>query len=416
MVKRAKFPLDMGNDVKVRSIEELKENFNAEKVTEYFLSGKLLTWLEDRHYDEEAEQVRNLSEMLDKQKAAEKLPDVFEVEINREVNVEAIEIHTEKLKKLREITSDDEILKNADFVAFSQEDLSNLLYDNAGVIYLCGEYFCVPLSVKNVKYIGLNDPTVTIICNDDNMIDLKYNGIDFENCEFSEETKKILYYKEETIEDFDEDTVKKDEFEIMFDHSQLYPKLKKYNGKNDIVEIPNYIGEIGDNAFKDCKNIKKIIIPDSVTKIGESAFMNCENLININIPNGIFKIEEYTFCGCKNLTSIDIPNSVIEILDSAFAGCESLVNINIPPDVRKINCWVFQECYSLESIIIPSNVTAIDSFAFDDCKNLKNINLPNSVTEIEENSFIRCEKIKVTYRGKTYSYNQLDDLYDIINY
>ena len=45
MGKRAKFPLDMGNDVKVRSIEELKENFNAEKVTEYFLNGKLLTWL-----------------------------------------------------------------------------------------------------------------------------------------------------------------------------------------------------------------------------------------------------------------------------------------------------------------------------------------------------------------------------------
>ena len=192
MVKRAKFPLDMGNDVKVRSIEELKENFNAEKVTEYFLSGKLLTWLEDRHYDEEAEQVRNLSEMLDKQKAAEKLPDVFEVEINREVNVEAIEIHTEKLKKLREITSDDEILKNADFVAFSQEDLSNLLYDNAGVIYLCGEYFCVPLNVKNVKYIGINNPTVEIICDDNTVIDFETNGIVFEHCEFSEKIKDSL--------------------------------------------------------------------------------------------------------------------------------------------------------------------------------------------------------------------------------
>ena len=193
MVKRAKFPLDMGNDVKVRSIEELKENFNAEKVTEYFLSGKLLTWLEDRHYDEEAEQVRNLSEMLDKQKAAEKLPDVFEVEINREVNVEAIEIHTEKLKKLREITSDDEILKNADFVAFSQEDLSNLLYDNAGVIYLCGEYFCITLNVKNIKYVGLNNPKVYIDCKDE--IDLEAHKITIEHCELSRYTKERMVHK-----------------------------------------------------------------------------------------------------------------------------------------------------------------------------------------------------------------------------
>ncbi len=198
MAKRVKFPLNMGKkdgtneDIMVRDIKSLHDNYNADKVTEYFINGKLLTWLEDRYYDEEAEQVRKLSEMPDKQKASEKLPEVFEVEVNREVNVEAIEIHNEKLKKLREITSDDEILKNADFVAFSQEDLSNLLYDKAGVIYLCGEYFCVPLSVKNVKYIGVNNPTVEITCDDNTDIDFETNGIVFEHCEFSEKTKDSL--------------------------------------------------------------------------------------------------------------------------------------------------------------------------------------------------------------------------------
>ena len=199
MGKRAKFPLDMGNDVKVRSIEELKENFNAEKVTEYFLNGKLLTWLENRYYDEEAEQVRNLSEMPDKQKAAEKLPEVFDVKIKKEVNVEAIEIHNEKLKKLREITSDDEILKNADFVAFSQEDLSNLLYDNAGVIYLCGDYFCITLNVKNIKYVGLNNPKVYIDCKDE--IDLEANKIIIEHCELSKYTKERIVHKKIVDED-----------------------------------------------------------------------------------------------------------------------------------------------------------------------------------------------------------------------
>ncbi len=34
MAKKVKFPLDMGNEVYVRTLEELKENYNSEKVTE----------------------------------------------------------------------------------------------------------------------------------------------------------------------------------------------------------------------------------------------------------------------------------------------------------------------------------------------------------------------------------------------
>lgn len=123
MAKKVKFPLDMGNDIMVRTIEELKENYSTEKVTEYFLNGKLLTWLEDRYYDDEAEQVRKLSEQSDKSDVDARLAEIFGIMIDKEVDIEAIELRREKLEKLRAITSDDEILDNVDFVAFSQEDL-----------------------------------------------------------------------------------------------------------------------------------------------------------------------------------------------------------------------------------------------------------------------------------------------------
>ncbi|MCM1060332.1 MAG: hypothetical protein NC452_08555 [Eubacterium sp.] len=188
MSKKVKFPLDMGNDIMVRTVEELRENYNAEKVTEYFLGGKLLTWLEDRYYDEEAEQVRAIAGQ--KGNPAAKLAKIFGVEFEEEVDVEALEIRRVKLERLRAVTSDDEILDNVDFVAFSQEDLGDLLDDGAEVIYLCGESFRIPLSVKNVRYVGVNNPTISISGNGD--IDLEANGIVIENCRLPKEIEEKI--------------------------------------------------------------------------------------------------------------------------------------------------------------------------------------------------------------------------------
>lgn len=132
MAKKVKFPLDMGkdnegNDILVREIGELKEHYNAEKVTEYFLNGKLLTWLKDRYYDEEAEQVEKLSEQTNLHNPAAKLGEIFGVKVEEMVDVKELETRREKLEKLRAITSDDEILENVDSVAFSQEELGDLL-------------------------------------------------------------------------------------------------------------------------------------------------------------------------------------------------------------------------------------------------------------------------------------------------
>ena len=60
------FPLILKNNVKVRSIEELRENFDIEKIMEYYCNGKLLQWLERRYYDEIAEKIKALSQNNEK--------------------------------------------------------------------------------------------------------------------------------------------------------------------------------------------------------------------------------------------------------------------------------------------------------------------------------------------------------------
>ena len=57
MAKRIKFALEMKDGQSVRDIEGLKEYFDLEKLVEHFKSGKLKIWLEDRRYDDEAEEL-----------------------------------------------------------------------------------------------------------------------------------------------------------------------------------------------------------------------------------------------------------------------------------------------------------------------------------------------------------------------
>ena len=70
---------------------------------------------------------------------------------------------------------------------------------------------------------------------------------------------------------------------------------------------------IGEEAFRDCDDLRIVSIPSSVTRIGESAFRGCQRLIRIDIPDipsSVMSIEEWAFSECISLTRITIPSSV----------------------------------------------------------------------------------------------------------
>lgn len=159
MALKAKIPLIMNNDVKVRTISELKENFDVERVLGYFIDGKLQQWLEDRYYEEEAEAV----EKLDKDDAdiAEKICGIFDVEyVNEGIDIDVIAIKNERIAKLKQFTSDDEIIENVDLVAFDQEDLASLFDEGVEKIYLCEGTFHIPKSKIDLEYKIIGNVTV----------------------------------------------------------------------------------------------------------------------------------------------------------------------------------------------------------------------------------------------------------------
>ena len=159
------------------------------------------------------------------------------------------------------------------------------------------------------------------------------------------------------------------------------------------INIPVGITSIGDYAFEDCTALKSVVIPQSVTNIGYAAFSRCDKLVSIDIPMGVSMISNHTFENCISLTAINIPTSVRQIGDESFMGCTALESIDIPEGVTSVGQRAFMHCTALESAALPDSLTEIKAGAFQDCTALKSINIPKGVTSIEAFAFSYCQAL-----------------------
>lgn len=155
-----KFPLEMKDGIQVRNINDLKKNYDTEKVVGYFLEGKLLTWLEARYYEEEVELVSQLDR--EDPKLAKKLCSIFGVEYSDEceIDTERLLNHNKRLAKLKQFTDDSKVIDNLDKVAFNQEELAYLYDTGTNKIYLCEGDFIIPESKQDLDYILIGEPSV----------------------------------------------------------------------------------------------------------------------------------------------------------------------------------------------------------------------------------------------------------------
>jgi hypothetical protein len=83
------------------------------------------------------------------------------------------------------------------------------------------------------------------------------------------------------------------------------------------VYIPEGVVSIGDEAFRECTELKIVSLPSSLTHIGAHAFIDSWQLANITIPGNVTHIRDGAFAH-TSLKSLTIPNSVISVGDQAF--------------------------------------------------------------------------------------------------
>ena len=169
----------MQDGAAVRTLEELREHFDLESVLGYFADGKLKTWLADRYYDELSDKVAALSPEMPDLNA--KICEILGVDYSEQednTDFEALQHRNEKLRILREITTDQNILDNVDAVAFDQDELFDILDDAPDVIYLYGDKFSIPYAISGITYIGVNNPEVLL---EKSAKEYKENEIVFQN-------------------------------------------------------------------------------------------------------------------------------------------------------------------------------------------------------------------------------------------
>ena len=175
--------------------------------------------------------------------------------------------------------------------------------------------------------------------------------------------------------------------------------ITDYVGTKTEVKIPSKVlgmpvVAIGNDAFADCTEIKKITIPNSVISLGEYAFAYCRKLTDITIPASVKSIGAAAFTCCDNLVSAVIPNGITRIETDTFFNCPKLASVTVPDSITYIGEYAFGSCYALKSIYIPEGVTHIGDYAFRFCKALTVIDLPASLKNIGECTFSGCHKLK----------------------
>ena len=157
------------------------------------------------------------------------------------------------------------------------------------------------------------------------------------------------------------------------------------------VTIPDTLGGytvtgVGDNAFRGCNALTRIIIPNTVKYISIYAFRECSGLMTMDVPNGVVSIGGQAFYCCSNMTRLVLPDSVTEIGPSAFGWCSNLSSINLPAALTELSDSVLSGT-AITEIVIPAGVTQIGEGAFSYCEALEKATIPKSVVDIESGAF-----------------------------
>lgn len=204
--RKSKFALDFGNNVEIQTMEELRENFSLKKAMDYFKNRRLMVWLEDRFYSDEADAIRALKPA--DSSAPQKICEILGVDYDEYAeeldDAETVAWRQERRKKLRQYTDNERIIKKVDYVAFDQEDLEDIMRETflPNIIYLCDNFFRFPSGIlrkTNIDYVGLGRVGVKI--DSQKPIDFRKLNISFRNVKFVDDDQEYFEEKKPVIEE-----------------------------------------------------------------------------------------------------------------------------------------------------------------------------------------------------------------------
>ncbi len=195
--------------------------------------------------------------------------------------------------------------------------------------------------------------------------------------------------------------------------SKLYAKIAKVDLWGRAV-IPVGTNEIAHITFDGNKALRSVLVPGTVKQIGDRAFADCVNLKKVCLEEGLQTIGRNAFTGCSNLTNLILPDSIRELDGWAFYNFTGLQNpaynrsrtilycypctaqekiFRIPEGIKRINSAAFLNNPYLEEVILPESLEILEARVFLDC-GIRRITIPDTVKRIEGGAFWGCKFLK----------------------
>ena len=164
-----------------------------------------------------------------------------------------------------------------------------------------------------------------------------------------------------------------------------------------IVRFHSSVIEVDDYMFRECRQLKEVILNEGLQKIGDSSFSYCSALGHIKLPSTVIEIGEGAFYNCGNLRKLVLNEGLQKIGNRSFHSCYKLEHINLSFTVTELGQSAFCGCHNLMTVILNVNNEALQTigkYAFASCLSLESITIPPTVTDIRESTFFNCPRLR----------------------
>ena len=158
----------------------------------------------------------------------------------------------------------------------------------------------------------------------------------------------------------------------------LYPsRFLNLNGQRiTALTVPEGVTAIGDFAFYECREFRKITLPESLERIGEYAFAGCRGLTELALPDAVTYIGLNAFRDCSSIGSLSIGKIIGEkTLDELYIPTDNLKGVYITEGADAIAANAFKDCPKLASVSIPTTMRTVGKDAFFNCKSLRRVDI-----------------------------------------
>ena len=150
----------------------------------------------------------------------------------------------------------------------------------------------------------------------------------------------------------------------------------EYNDSLTSISLSPTLKYIGNDAFNECKGLKKIQLPEDLQTIGDRAFYHTP-LDSIVIPEGVQSLGKSAF-SYSILKYVSLPTGLKNISDECFYRCPLGTEIIVPEGVDTIGTRGFAYFKNLVSmkdtlITLPSTLKGIKDSAFQNRNGLKEV-------------------------------------------